>query len=130
MTGQVKEEILTRAGELGVGIDGGAVKFAPVLLQAGEFVHKPAEFCYFDVEGRQCSLDLLPGDLAFTFCQVPVVYHRKEGSARIRILYADGNTTDLSDNTLDGKASALIFARCGAIERIDVDVPIAQTRPN
>ncbi len=41
MTGQVKEEILTRFGELGVRVEAGAVRFAPVLLHAREFLDDP-----------------------------------------------------------------------------------------
>ena len=51
MTGQVKEEILTRWGELGIRVQGGRIRFCPVLTD-------PAE--------------VPPGDaLAFTFRRVP-----------------------------------------------------------
>ena len=44
MTGQVKEEILTRFGELGVRVEEGAIVFEPALLrQHGELRYRPAE---------------------------------------------------------------------------------------
>src|SRR5690606_32056530 len=42
MTGQVKEEILTRFGELGVTVADGIVTFAPRLLAQSEFLREPA----------------------------------------------------------------------------------------
>ena len=37
MTGQVKEEILTRFGELGLRVSDGTVRFEPSLLRPSEF---------------------------------------------------------------------------------------------
>ncbi|MBN2566187.1 MAG: hypothetical protein JXB46_10800, partial [Candidatus Eisenbacteria bacterium] len=44
MTGQVKEEILTRFGELGVSVEDGVVSFRPTLLESGEFIKQAAIF--------------------------------------------------------------------------------------
>jgi hypothetical protein len=68
MTGQVKEEILTRLGELGVKIADGCVSFAPTLLQANEFIPEPRALAYITPEGREASLALPGGSLGFTFC--------------------------------------------------------------
>ena len=69
MTGQVKEEILTRWGELGLRVRGGRVHFDPVLLDEAELP-----------EG---------GALTFTWAHVPYSYHR--GSAtRLRVLTEQG----------------------------------------
>ncbi len=69
MTGQVKEEILTRWGELGLRVRDGRVCFDPVLLDAEEL---PAE-----------------GALTFTWAQVPYTY-RRGTTTRLRIQKADG----------------------------------------
>jgi hypothetical protein len=74
MTGQVKEEILTRFGELGVRIAGGRVRFQPTLLRPQEFLREPGEFRYLDVDGAWQAIEVPAGGLAFTWCQVPVVY--------------------------------------------------------
>ena len=42
MTGQVKEEILTRFGELGIRVSDGRVRFQPTLLRPQELLREPA----------------------------------------------------------------------------------------
>ena len=56
MTGQVKEEILTRFGELGVRVREGVVGFDPVLLRRDEFLVEPGIYEFFDLAGRPQSL--------------------------------------------------------------------------
>ncbi len=128
MTGQVKEVILTRLGELGVHVEGGAIQFQPLLLPAGEFLEEPAEFRYYDVEGRERALPLPAGSLAFTFCQVPVVYERIQGSPRIRVTLADGSTCEQAGAALDASLAAQVFARSGQVDRIHVGVPVQTLR--
>ena len=122
MTGQVKEEILARWGELGVYVDGGVITFKPVLLRDEEYLDHDTPFSYVDAGGKNRSLDLAAGSLAFTFCQVPVVYSRG-GDASISVRYAGGRDEVIAGNSLPAEVSALVFARGGAIERIDVGVP-------
>ena len=52
MTGQVKEDILTRWGELGAFVHGGQLHFAPTLLRPDEFLSEESEFCYVDISGE------------------------------------------------------------------------------
>jgi hypothetical protein len=122
MTGQVKEEILARWGELGVYVDDGGVTFKPALLRNEEYVTSDAVFTYRDVGGRERSIDLPAGSLAFTFCQVPVVYTRSD-EASVAVRYADGRVERCEGHTLPAKVSTLVFARDGSVERIDVRVP-------
>jgi len=123
MTGQVKEEILARFGELGVSVSDGAVRFRPRLLRADEFLAHPSIFGYCDVEGRERTLALSAGQLAFTYCQVPVVYTRRDGRPQLRVTYADGSTSRCPQDVLPPQASAELFARSGRVELIEVDVP-------
>ena len=51
LTGQVKEDILCRFGELGVSVREGCIHFEPRLLRQEEFLSSPATFAYFDVAG-------------------------------------------------------------------------------
>ncbi|MEN8008089.1 MAG: hypothetical protein ABFS42_13800 [Candidatus Krumholzibacteriota bacterium] len=125
MTGQVKEEILTRFGELGIRIQDGAVRFQPVLLGSGEFLKGPEEFNYFDVEGVARSITLSRGNLAFTLCQVPVVYEKTTGKGWIQVTLADGSTSEHTGNLLDARLSAELFARSGGIHLIKVGLPEA-----
>ncbi|HSG29112.1 MAG TPA: hypothetical protein VLA34_11580, partial [Candidatus Krumholzibacterium sp.] len=120
MTGQVKEEIITRFGELGLVVDGGIVSFDPVILRAEEFLELPETFEYFDTGGKRRSIELQPGSLAFTFCQVPVIYKTGGEGKRIRVTAASGDVTERQGSSLDREESRSIFRRTGAIERIDV----------
>lgn len=129
MTGQVKEEILARAGELGVRVEAGAVWFRPRLLQDDEFLPAPARFAGFAVDGQPLSIGLPSGSLAFTFCQVPVIYTRTAGEARIRVRFADGSTDERPGDRLDAGTSAALLARDGRIAGIEVAVPGRALRP-
>jgi hypothetical protein len=125
MTGQVKEEILTRLGELGLRVDGGRVVVRPVLLRADEWTATPTTFAYHDVTQRLQSLALPAGSLAFTFCQVPVVYRRTDAQgATFSVVahLADGSSVEGVDGTLDARVSELLFRRTGDVVRVVVEV--------
>jgi hypothetical protein len=123
MTGQVKEEILTRLGELGVRVRDGLVGFDPVLLRRDEFLAQPGTLRYFDLAGMPRTLEVPADGLAFTYCQVPVVYTLTRGEAWIRIVGDDGVPTERHGRWLDDADSQAIFARRGGIARIEVGVP-------
>jgi hypothetical protein len=134
MTGQVKEEILTRLGELGVRVESGRVTFRPLLLRDDEFLDRAAVLRGFTTAGDDCALPLEPGTLAFTHCQVPVVYRRVDGPARVRVTRCDDTVSETAGNGLDARDSAELLARGGGLRRIDVEVPAAMllaatTRP-
>jgi hypothetical protein len=58
MTGQVKEEVLSRFGELGLTIQDGAVRFEPKLLRECEFCADARPFRFLDVAGRWQELQV------------------------------------------------------------------------
>lgn len=126
MTGQVKEEILTRLGELGLRVEHGRVVVRPALLRAQEWTSVPATFTYHDVAQREQRLHLPAGALAFTFCQVPVVYRRVEGDGAAPAVVAhlaDGSQVEGVDGALDADVSGRVFRRTGEVVRIDVVLP-------
>ena len=121
MTGQVKEEVLTRFGELGIRVDSGSVSFAPALLRAREFVEQPRGFRYLDVHDHWQDLELAAGSLAFTWCQVPLVYSLNDDSdASITLTFADGSRETLPGLTLPIEYSKRLFGRDGHIRRLDL----------
>ena len=122
MTGQVKEEILTRLGELGISVAGGCVSFCPRILRRRELLAEDAVLHYFDVEGERQSLALTSGQLGFTYCQVPVVYTQAELQGSITLSFADGPAQTVPGNTLTADLSEKIFKKSGAITRIDVAI--------
>ncbi len=121
MTGQVKEEILTRFGELGVRIEDGAVSFRPSLLRTAEFLQEPRVFHYVDQGGATQSLDLPAGSLAFTFCQVPVVYTL--GSNPQILVTRNEGTESIPGDRLEPQPARDLLSRSGRIHRLDVVVP-------
>jgi hypothetical protein len=124
MTGQVKEELLTRLAEMGAFIEGGALCFDPVLLRECEFIERETAFDFIDLNGQSQSIGLPIGSLAYTFCQVPIVYILSNED-RVEIVYADGHGEQVAGNRLDAESSRHIFCRDGHIERIAV-----YTRPD
>jgi hypothetical protein len=123
MTGQVKEEILTRQGELGIQVENGTLSFRPILLRSTGLLAEEKEFEYFDIHGESRSIPLPSQSLAFTICQVPVIYKRVSGMARIGITFADGSTTMETGQTLGVPLSEEIFARSGRIVGINLEIP-------
>ena len=119
MTGQVKEEILTRWGELGVSISQGRIQFAPTLLRADEFLRAPTKFDFSDIHGNQQQLHLAADSLAFTYCQTPIIYTR-DSTAQIVVIYRDGRSETIPGNRLDLAASRSLFERDGQIEMVMV----------
>ena len=123
MTGQVKEEVLTRLGELGVSVRNGVLYFAPTPLISEEFLHADSKFTYIDIAGNQKTLSLSPGSLAFTVCQTPVVYVRGD-SPKIDVTSKEGHTTTMSGKYLDVMTTQHIFDRDGQVEMLWVTVTI------
>jgi hypothetical protein len=119
MTGQVKEDILVRFGELGIWIENGCIAFRPELIEKKEYLKQPGTFEYMEMDGTRRSLDLPRNSLAFTFCQVPVVYHTARDS-KILIRKMDGSTAQVRSLSLDRETSASIFKRTGEISRLEV----------
>jgi len=121
MTGQVKEEVITRFRELGIYVDAGGVKFMPRLLRAREFVAKPRNFRYLDVDDRWQQLAVPAAGLAFCWCQVPLVYTLDDGAGpSISITRKDGSRQTLPGLELPAEQGAEIFLRSGKIRRLDL----------
>jgi hypothetical protein len=123
MTGQVKEAILSRMGELGIEVRAGIVTFRPQILDRAEFLAEPGTYRWYDVHGQSRSLEIPAGALAFSYCQVPVIYHLHTGEGWIRLTAADGAVSINSGNELDGPTSQSLFARDGHVSLIEVGVP-------
>ena len=119
MTGQVKEDILVRIGELGVFIKDGIIFFNPLLLKNEELLNEATEFQYVDVQKENRNLSLQPESLSFTFCQVPVVY-QKADKDKIEVKFSNGKTREFNSLNLDKDTSEEVFNRTGETELITV----------
>ena len=124
MTGQVKEEVLTRFGELGVRISNGQLRFVPGLLRPQEFLPSPERFRYLDVDNKWQDLDVPDNGLAFSWCQVPIVFSLSVGDeAELRTTLSDGTSQARDVLELSREHSAEIFRRSGLVRRMDVQIP-------
>lgn len=121
MTGQVKEDIISRFGEMGARIEDGCLAFSPAMVKRDEFLAEPSRFSFFTLEGERQTLELTPGSLGFTICQTPVVLH-EGGDSGIAITLADGTRRIVAGLRLDHETSRAIFERSGAVRRLDVNL--------
>ena len=119
MTGQVKEDIIARWGELGIQVREGSIHFNPVLLRRQEFLSAPGEFHFVDVHGEKHREHLEKDTLAFTYCQVPVVY-RMSAKREIVVRMKDGPAHRIPGQNLGTEFSMKLFNRSGDIERLEV----------
>lgn len=119
MTGVVKEEILTRQGELGCGITGGRIEFDFLLLDKKELLSTPAAFKFWNVNGQQETIELQAGSLAFSICQVPVII-QAASTESISVHKNDGSIQAINGLVLDDKNSRRIFTRDGSIHHLVV----------
>lgn len=127
MTGQVKEEVITRFGELGCQVSDGRIKFAPFLLRAQEFVAEKASFTFLNVNDMWQTIELPPNALAFTWCQVPIVYQLSDTSddIEVTIKHADHSQSRFVHGEIDRATSQQVFDRDGQVSVITVQIPRA-----
>jgi hypothetical protein len=119
MTGQVKEDLLARFGELGVQIVQGQIQFGLPLLDKQEFLSENATFDYIDLKGETLSLSLQQNELAFTWCGVPVIY-KKSNRDEIKVHLSANGTKEIEGLILNRELSQKIFARNGEIQFVEV----------
>ena len=119
MTGQVKEDLLSRAGELGVRVKEGILCFDPELLRSEEFLDHTQVFNFINIHQKKSEILLVPKSMAFTVCQVPVVYQKSDENV-IEVHAKDGSVTHLKGKQLNFKISQAVFRRSGKYEKIVV----------
>lgn len=122
MTGQVKEDFISRFGELGVQVENGRIRFNPKLLAKSEFL-KEAKNWSIPRNSSERDAETIPlekNSLGFTFCAVPVIYYLGD-KKKIVLSYKDGSENIFEDaDTLDLATSQRIFNREGKISKIKV----------
>ena len=101
MTGQVKEEVLTRFGELGFRVTDGRLRFAPGLIAPDE-VLRPGD---------------PPAPAELTVCAVPMSI--ETGPADLVVLErVDGTTQSFDGLQLGATESHDVFMRAGSVSRV------------
>lgn len=104
LTGQVKEGILCRLGELGIDFTEGSLSFRPRFLRAAEFGN---------------------GEISFTYARTPVIYQLREDleDAIASVHPFNGVEQKFEGAVLDPEASACVVFEEEAIEKIVVQIP-------
>jgi hypothetical protein len=74
---------------------------------------------YFNVQGEARHETLSAGQLGFTYCQVPIIYHVADTTA-ITITFADCHTAKIDGDTIDSTTSQSIFDKKGQVAKIHV----------
>lgn len=121
MTGQVKEDILSRFGELGVFVKKGSVLFNPRLLRKEEFLKKPQTFIYTAINKEIKQIELEKDSLCFTYCQVPIIY-KLSNNKNLKVVFENGSTLECEYPVLDLRISKKMFERTGEISQIIVSI--------
>lgn len=121
MTGQVKEDLLSRFGELGILVKDGQLQFKPDLLRKEEFLTEEKTIEYFDVKSNASSLTLLENSLFFTKCEVPVIYEISENEG-LEIFNEQCEAKIEYSLTINQEDSENIFKRNGKISLIKVKI--------
>lgn len=99
MTGQVKEDILSRFFELGLHVADGEIHIQTAMLDEQEFAD---------------------GKLQFTYCQVPFEYRLSDHEG-VEITMADGETK-VCAMQIAGSEAQHIFARDGKVKKVVVNI--------
>ena len=103
MTGQVKEDIISRFFELGISVAQGALSIKADMLDVAEFREDHT--------------------LSFTCCSVPFTYII-DGNTGIDIQYANGKSEQIAGYTLSAELSERIFNRDKDIEKVVVHLAL------
>ena len=121
MTGQVKEDILSRFGELGVYVSDGKLLFNARLLRLEEFLESPKTFKYIDVNKEAKNVELEKDSLCFTYCQIPIIY-KLSNKENLKVVLNQGAAIEFDTLELDSQTSKKVFERTGEISQIIVSV--------
>ena len=120
MTGQVKEDILCRWGEFGVHPREGKLFFDSSIIRKEEFLKEEKEFIYYDLENKKQTLKIPKNAICFTYCQVPIIYHKGSRLNRTEVVYADKKVKKIDQHYLDPEDAVRLFSRNQEIYQINV----------
>ena len=97
----------------------GCVNFDPKLLRPQEFAGQASVLRYLDLDNDWREVDVPENALAFTWCQVPIVYQLSEQGESGLIAELSGDEYyESADMALSEELSRELFERSGRIQRI------------
>lgn len=119
MTGQVKEEILSRFGELGLRVENGGIHFDNLLIPKDEFLTEPGCLRWIGQDHQEKQLEVPLGSYAYTFNRVPIVV-RKDNRATVTLHLKNGTTETFEGNHLEPVYCRELFLHQDTLEKICV----------
>ncbi len=119
LTGQVKEDVISRLNELGIRIRKGEICFNTSLVNEKELLSESKNFEYYDTDGIAGKIPLGKNQLAMTICQVPVIYEDAKDEYLL-ITLKNSEQTRVPGSVLPGDLSDILFKRTGKILKIEV----------
>lgn len=119
MTGQVKEDIITRFKELGFLIRDGKISILPNLIKKDEFLRNPEIFKYRDLEDQEQILKCKANSLVFTNCQIPFILNISNKD-KIIVHKNDDDKIEFDKLVIDEEISKQIFYRVNNIKLVEV----------
>jgi hypothetical protein len=121
MTGQVKEEIIARIGELGATVKEGRICFDSLLLRDAELLGSARDWSIRDATGRFRKITIPPRGLGFLLMQTPIVIQRvEEQRAFIEVDDTASGCTRFEGLELPAAISTKLFERQGTIAQVRV----------
>ncbi|OIP85247.1 MAG: hypothetical protein AUK44_00285 [Porphyromonadaceae bacterium CG2_30_38_12] len=103
MTGQVKEDIISRFAELGISITNGCLRVDPFRLKKTDFLQPNNTYLFPYIK--------------FTYCSIPFVY-QQDGKKGIEVIYANTSSEITTYYSLNVIQSNQIFNRSADISKI------------
>lgn len=115
LTGQVKEGVLCRFGELGVKYVNGQLSLRPLLLREAEFT----------VDSSHSNIPIAPNTVSFTIAGVPVTYLNcadiSESTAEVTL--DDHSKVRFKNSLINEALTTQITQRTGKVREIKVNIP-------
>ena len=121
MTGQVKEDVISRFYELGFFVNNGKISFEPTLLRKNEFMAEEKSFKFVNLNNEIEYMPIGSNSFAYTICQVPVIYSLSN-KEDIKIISMDDSEEIVNGHKLNFETSQNIFNRTNLIKALHVSV--------
>ncbi|MBK9475550.1 MAG: hypothetical protein IPL94_04720 [Tetrasphaera sp.] len=127
MTGQVKEDMLARWADFGVGYVDGRIRIDTSIPAESDWSTSPQEFSLVAVGGQEELLDLPPGSIGLTMAQTPILMRRNahggghgQHGQVISVFGADGGLIEqTTQSLLSPEVSAQIMSRSARVARVE-----------
>ena len=78
-------------------------------------------YSYVDVNQNFKDIALQENSLAFTYCQVPIIYKNAK-KEHLEVVYNNGSSVEFESLSIDVDTSNKVFSRSGEINQIIVSI--------